>query len=203
MKTKIHSLFIFALSAFAINAHAQCTITSGPTVTPNGLSISVTGTGTGGSFPVYGYDWGDATGPGSTQTATHTYAAAGTYHLCMYYFDGAAPTTCLDSSCMDITVSISGIVEAARPLMEIKAMPNPFTTATIIQVTLTQSEKVNIAVFDITGQQVATIYDGTMDSGQHTINWKPEGMANGMYFLQIYAGDKMQARKIIFDSNGN
>ena len=202
MKTKLYSLTIFALLLFSIGATAQCTITAGPTVTPNGLMISVTGTGTGAIIPTYVYNWGDLTTPAVTQTATHTYASAGTYHLCMYYVD-ASSGTCIDSNCVNVTVNATGITENSRPQMEITAMPNPFSTATSIQVTLTQPEKVNITVYDITGQQVATIYNGTMEGGQHTINWKPDGMADGIYFLQIKAGDITQARKIIFDSQGN
>src|ERR1041385_1738949 len=90
---------IIAISLFSIAASAQCTITSGPTVTPNGLMISVTGTGTGASVPQYAYDWGDATSPGTSQTSTHTYASAGTYTLCMYYVD-IANSSCIDTSCI-------------------------------------------------------------------------------------------------------
>src|SRR5438552_897565 len=102
MKTKIYSLLFFALFSFSI-ANAQCTITSGPTITPNGLMISVTGTGTGAAFPQYGYDWGDLTTPGTSQTSTHTYATAGTYTVCMYYLD-LSDTSCHATNCMPVTV---------------------------------------------------------------------------------------------------
>jgi hypothetical protein len=200
MKT-IYSLFISASLFFTIGVSAQCTITSGPTVTPNGLMISVTGTGTGAAFPTYVYDWGDQTSPGISQTSTHTYAAAGTYTLCMYYVDGSN-TSCLDSSCIPVTVVASGIQTNDRPQMEVSAMPNPFSVATSISVTLSQPVNVNITVYDITGQEVAIVYNGMMSNGQHTIQWKPDGMANGIYFLQIKAGDIVTARKIVYD-NGN
>ena len=193
---KIYSLF--ALVLFSTGAFAQCMITSGPTVTPNGLSISVTGTGTGATIPQYGYDWGDATNPGTQQTSTHTYTTAGTYTLCMYYID--LSNGCSDTSCIPVTVVASGIATNSRPTMEVSAMPNPFTTFTTISISLSAPQKLNIVVYDITGQQVATVYDGMMENGQHSITWKPDGMADGIYFLQIKAGDIITARKIVLNS---
>lgn len=196
MKTKIYSLCLFAFFAVAIKLHATCTVTW--TYTSNGLTISANAVGTGAVAPFYAWSWGDA-GTGTGASATHTYSTAGTYTVCCLYGD-LTDTSCHDYNCQTVVITASGIATSARPQMEISAMPNPFTVATSISVTLSQPEKVNIVVYDITGQQVATIYDGQMENGQHIIQWKPDGMADGIYFLQIKAGEMTTARKIVFNS---
>jgi len=197
MKTKL--LSIFALLMFAIGANAQCTITSGPTVTPNGLMISVTGTGTGATFPTYIYDWGDQTSPGTSQTSTHTYASAGTYTLCMYYVD-AASTSCLDSSCINITVSATGIADPTAPVMSVQTSPNPFNTDMNINITLNQPKNVEVAMYDLTGKQILVLKNGVMPAGTNVVNWKPVGISEGIYFLQVKAGDTIITKKVVYTS---
>jgi PKD repeat protein len=191
---------VIAISLFSIAASAQCMITSGPTVTPNGLSISVTGTGTGATFPVYVYDWGDQTSPGTTQTSTHTYASAGTYTLCMYYADGAN-TSCIDTNCTQVTVSATGINDPSATAMDISAVPNPFGSDVTFTFALTQSENVEAAIYDMTGKQVVVLKDGIMASGINRIDWKPAGLSAGVYFLRVNAGNSVITKKIVYTQN--
>jgi hypothetical protein len=200
MKTNLYVLSILALFFFSVGANAQCTITSGPTVTPNGLMISVTGTGTGATFPGYGYDWGDQTAPGTSQTSTHTYASAGTYTLCMYYLDLTAATTCIDSSCMQITVAVTGINDPTAAVMNVQTAPNPFNTDMNINVTLTQTENVEMVVYDLTGKQVVVLKNGLMPAGTNVVNWKPAGVAEGIYYLQVKAGNTIVTKKVVYTS---
>lgn len=191
---------IIALAFISVAASAQCTITSGPTVTPNGLSISVTGTGTGATFPVYVYDWGDQTSPGTSQTSTHTYASAGTYTLCMYYADGAN-TSCIDSNCISLTVTATGINDPSATAMDISAVPNPFGSEVTFSFALTQSANVEAAIYDMTGKQVIVLKDEMMMAGINRIDWKPAGLSAGVYFLQVKSGNAVITKKIVYTQN--
>ena len=86
MKAKLYALSLFAGLGFAFSANAQCTITSA-TVTPSGLTVNAVMMASGATLPGYGWDWGDATSPSTTQSASHTYATAGTYTVCAVYVD--------------------------------------------------------------------------------------------------------------------
>lgn len=200
MKTNIYSLFIIAFSALTISANSQCTITAGPTVTPNGLSISVTGTGTGATLAQYAYNWGDATTYGTSQTSTHTYAAAGNYNLCMYYVDLLSPT-CLDSLCINITVSATGIVNQTAPVFNVQATPNPFSSEITINLSLDESQNVDMMVFDLTGKQIAILKNSFTGYGNSTIIWKPNGIAEGIYFLQVKTEKAVITKKIVYSGN--
>lgn len=195
MKTKLYSLTLFAFFAFALSASAQCSVTM-TSLTTNGLTATGTSTGSGAAVPVYVWAWGDAA-TSTTQNANHTYANAGTYTVCVGYTD-ATNSNCLDTACQTITVSAtSGIATNTPVKAEVQTMPNPFSVATTISLTLNQQSDVSIVVYDITGKEVATLQNGQLDSGFHMITWKPESLADGVYFMQIKAGGSVQTKKII------
>jgi PKD repeat protein len=189
---------ILALSIVSIAASAQCMILTGPTPTVNGLNVSVTGTGSGAAAPQYIYDWGDATSPGTTQTSTHTYATGGTYILCMYYTDLTNPSTCIDTSCISVTVSAVGINDPTATIANVNAVPNPFGSEVTINLTMTQPDMAEVAVFDITGKQVAILKSGLMAAGTNVIDWKPAGLSAGVYFLQVKTSNALITKKIVY-----
>lgn len=189
------------LLGFSAAVSAQCTITSGPTITANGLTINVTGTGMGAIAPQYVWDWGDATNPGTAQSDVHTYAAAGTYTVCMYYTDITSPSTCIDTSCMAITVNAVGVAETHFGAGSITCSPNPFGATANFIVDLHASADVEISVFDINGKKVETVKDGEMPAGITQIAWTPENLADGVYFVQMVIDGNVQTRRIVHTCN--
>lgn len=189
---------IIALTIFSIAASAQCMILTGPTPTVNGLNVSVTGTGSGATVPQYVYDWGDATSPGTTQTSTHTYAAAGTYILCMYYADITNPSSCIDTSCISVTVSAVGINDPTATIANVNAVPNPFGSEVTINLTMSQPDMGEVSVFDITGKQVAVLKNGMLNAGTNVIDWKPAMLSAGVYFLQVKTSNALITKKIVY-----
>lgn len=193
---KLYTTIICVLGLSAVG-FAQCTITS-TTITPSGLTINVTGNGTGATFPGYVWDWGDMTSPGLQQTTSHTYAAAGTYTVCMYYVD-LTDTSCQDTDCQAVTVSAVGIDETAN-VNSISASPNPFGATTTFNVNLTNNTDVEISVYDVMGQKVETVVDQPMSAGKHNIAWTPANLADGVYFVQMVIDGKVTTKRIVHTS---
>jgi hypothetical protein len=52
-------------------------------------------------------------------------------------------------------------------------------------------------VFDVNGKEVATLVDGEMTAGDHTVPFAPRDLAGGLYFYQLTAGKFSQTRKAI------
>lgn len=71
-----------------------------------------------------------------------------------------------------------------------RSYPNPFNSATTISFTLTSPANVALCVFDISGRKVATLYEGAMASGSHSITWNSGQIASGTYLYKITASDK-------------
>jgi len=71
---------------------------------------------------------------------------------------------------------------------------NPTTT---IQFTLQQREHVTLKVFDLNGQEVATLINDEMAAGKHVVTFAPRDLAGGLYFYQLTAGKFSQTRKAV------
>lgn len=196
---KLYTIAILLLSIPAIG-FAQCTI-SNATVTPSGLTVNASTTASGAGFAGYGWDWGDATTPtaGVSSTASHTYAAAGTYTVCAYYVD-ATDTSCHDQVCQSVTVAAVGIQDPTAGTNSISTSPNPFSTTTTFSVTLKENADVEISVYDVTGKKVETVQDGEMNAGTTKVIWTPENLADGVYFVQMTIDGSVITKRIVHTS---
>ncbi|MFU8844476.1 MAG: FG-GAP-like repeat-containing protein, partial [Bacteroidales bacterium] len=66
--------------------------------------------------------------------------------------------------------------------------PNPFTESVNIEFALTEQTIVDLAVFDLNGNQIATLIHKTMPPGGHTITWSGKDLNGkevkpGIYLL--------------------
>jgi len=74
--------------------------------------------------------------------------------------------------------------------------PNPFNPSTTIQFDLAKAGNVKLAVFDVTGRAVATLVDGAMSAGAHSIEFDGANLTSGVYFARLEMGGTSQARKM-------
>lgn len=75
--------------------------------------------------------------------------------------------------------------------------PNPFNPTTTIDFSLTQPSAVSITVFDLIGNQVATLVDGSLGAGSHSVVWNAVEQPSGLYFYTLRAGGQSVTRKMI------
>lgn len=74
--------------------------------------------------------------------------------------------------------------------------PNPFNPETTVEFNLPQSEKVNLRVFSILGQEVSTLVNKEMPSGIQKVIFNANGLSSGVYFYQLKVGNSIQTRKM-------
>lgn len=75
--------------------------------------------------------------------------------------------------------------------------PNPFNPTTVISFQLSVNSHVTLQVFDASGREVATLVDGNLAAGNHTVTFAPRETTTGLYFYKITAGKYSQTRKAI------
>ncbi len=75
--------------------------------------------------------------------------------------------------------------------------PNPFNPATEIPFTLPKTQHVTIELFNVNGQKISTLYEGTRPAGKHVIRFHPTQLASGVYFYSIKAGNFHAVRKMM------
>ncbi|NNE34256.1 MAG: T9SS type A sorting domain-containing protein, partial [Rhodothermales bacterium] len=67
--------------------------------------------------------------------------------------------------------------------------PNPFATSTAIEFDVPTTADVRVAVFDILGREVVRLVSEQRQAGSYKENWNADGLASGVYFLRMEAGD--------------
>ncbi len=75
--------------------------------------------------------------------------------------------------------------------------PNPFNPVTEISFFLPEASMVSLDIFNLTGQRVAKLSDEFRDAGTHTISWNAGGLASGVYFYRLEAGERVCTRKMV------
>ena len=65
------------------------------------------------------------------------------------------------------------------------AYPNPFNPIVNFDISLSSDTFISASVFNISGQKIANIYEGSLNSGMSTISWNAMGFASGIYFINI------------------
>jgi hypothetical protein len=72
--------------------------------------------------------------------------------------------------------------------------PNPFNPSTNFRFTLPMASEVRLSVFNILGQEVATVVNTSLTAGEHTYNFDASNLSSGVYFYRLTA-DKFTATK--------
>jgi len=80
--------------------------------------------------------------------------------------------------------------------------PNPFNPSTIISYQLAKSVIVSLKVYDILGNEVASLIDGEKQSaGNHLVEFNKfsnsNSLSSGIYFYQIIAGQYVNTKKML------
>ena len=96
----------------------------------------------------------------------------------------------LDSGALAHTFSVS------------QNFPNPFNASTSISFSIPEACQVTVAVYNVLGQQVATVLDAVRPAGSYVVTWDGTGhggaeAASGVYFYRVSAGAFVETRKML------
>ncbi len=80
--------------------------------------------------------------------------------------------------------------------------PNPFNPSTVIRYDLTRAADVQLAIYNLLGQEVARLVNGNQHAGAHTATWRgldSEGnsVSSGVYFYRLESEGFQQTRKML------
>ena len=76
--------------------------------------------------------------------------------------------------------------------------PNPFNPSTTIKYSMAEGARVNIKVYNISGQEVASLVNTDQKAGRYTVQWTGKDVSTGVYFYTLTAGDFSQTKKAVF-----
>ncbi len=75
--------------------------------------------------------------------------------------------------------------------------PNPFNPSTKIRFDLSKTGNVKLAIYDITGKQVAEIVNTKYAAGEYTFDYNAENLSTGVYFYKLETPEFTSIRKMI------
>ncbi len=80
--------------------------------------------------------------------------------------------------------------------------PNPFNGETVIRFALAEHAQVELVVYDLLGQTVATLVDGFQERGVYSLAWDARSadgheLASGVYLYKMQIGTRIEARKLV------
>jgi Peptidase family C25/Secretion system C-terminal sorting domain/Carboxypeptidase regulatory-like domain/Propeptide_C25 len=77
------------------------------------------------------------------------------------------------------------------------AYPNPFNPTTNIRFSMVETANVSAKLYNVLGQEVATILEQKLDAGYHTMSVNGSLLSSGIYFVKFEAGPLNSTTKII------
>lgn len=138
-----------------------------------------------------------------------------------YIFDGVAPgvhsylLTCVgykdaegsvtvesEDVTEEVPLTIVNAIAVETGVSSLSLWPNPFGQDLNIKLSLSSSTDVEIVVYSITGQKLATIASEHMHQGEHQIRWNPfsasSSMVQGVYLIRVITNQGERTERIIF-----
>jgi hypothetical protein len=75
--------------------------------------------------------------------------------------------------------------------------PNPFNPATVINYSIPKASNVTLKVYDILGNEVATLVNKFQTANSYQVDYNAASLASGVYFYTIQAGNFTLSRKML------
>jgi CubicO group peptidase (beta-lactamase class C family) len=152
--------------------------------------------------------WGHSGGPYGVTTAMYYYMpeksgvivlANGSSDRAPYPWGGVKK---IISALFDHAITIpTEIAERDENILGIFSLrqnyPNPFNPSTTIEFALPKSSFVTLKIYNLLGEEVATLVSEKLPTGKHQRVWEAKGLASGVYLYRIEAGEFKQTQKLI------
>lgn len=98
------------------------------------------------------------------------------------------------------SASTTAIRDRVEPIVGTYALdqnyPNPFNPSTTISFTLPVRDQVTLKVYNMVGQEVATLINGEKQAGTYFVDFDASRLASGVYFYTLNAGSFTSTKKM-------
>ena len=137
----------------------------------------------------------------NTETYSWVVTAQDSSNECLIRISNVANGDIYDVS--DATFTIDIISDVNNELNNIPTefslaqnYPNPFNPSTTIKYAVPQTSHVNIKVYDMTGQEVASLVNEMKEAGTYEIKFDARNLASGIYIYRMIADNFTSVRKL-------
>jgi hypothetical protein len=118
----------------------------------------------------------------------------------LFIGDGIHPAAVPSGGRVDISAPATEMLKSASEVPVTfslsNAHPNPFNAQTTISFGLPQAGDVNLTVYNLAGQKVATLVKDRLEAGYHTVTWDASNYSRGIYFYRLTTGDMVFTKRM-------
>jgi hypothetical protein len=125
----------------------------------------------------------------------YTYVDAGLSFGKYYYrikqvdLDGKSETF----PAMEVTVGV-----ALEKVVLAQNYPNPFNPSTLIEFAVPMSGHATMTVYNVLGQEVATLFEGNAEAGRiHTARFNASNLPSGLYFYTLRSVGQTETKRML------
>lgn len=115
------------------------------------------------------------------------YESFGNYKLQPQSFDDIGAVTNVDTE----------VAELPDAFTLHQNYPNPFNPSTSIRFDIANTAHVSVTVYDVLGREVATLVNGQMNAGSHTVSFDASELTSGVYMYRLVSGAVTQTRTML------
>jgi len=99
---------------------------------------------------------------------------------------------------VSVNVTILAVLEREPQEFRVhQNYPNPFNPSTQIRYEVPRPSSVLLRVYDLLGQEVATLVNEAKQPGRYEVQWNAERFSSGVYFYRLQAGDYVETKKLL------
>lgn len=95
-------------------------------------------------------------------------------------------------------VELNNLISIPDEFGIVSAYPNPFNSTTQISFRLTESGKIDLALFDLSGRQVLDLITGQYKAGLHTVTLDGSSLSSGFYLAKLNSTEGSSKLKLSF-----
>jgi len=114
---------------------------------------------------------------------------------------GDYTVTVTDSLSCELSTHIRVESTVTSGILDIFNFPNPVDDLTRVIYSLPEDTWLEIALYDLEGRKIYTLYNGTNTKGKYGFDWAGGKLNNGIYYLRISTSEGTVSKKMIIDHN--
>lgn len=125
----------------------------------------------------------------------HVVVAGGVDHKIFFNVKDGSNNEIPITNAINQAINPTGINESNQSIKDLQLFPSPANDKLTLNYTMNTSLDVSVSITNIQGAVIKNISLPKQITGNHTVNIDLSYMKNGVYFLELNAGEKKQVRK--------
>ncbi len=98
---------------------------------------------------------------------------------------------------LDLTTGVSTTEQHPQRFQLEQNYPNPFNPSTVISYSIAKAGIVTLKVYNMLGQEVATLVNGYQAANSYDVNFNASGLSSGIYLYELRTGSNVITKKMV------